>query len=47
MSEQLHGLSPVELLSLDLPNWLIRGNKSESNKTELISALSLLGYYQV
>ena len=45
MSKQLHRLSPVELLSFDLPNWLIIGNKSES-KMELIFALPLLSYYQ-
>jgi len=46
MSKQLHRLSPVELLSFDLPNWLIIGNKSES-KMELIFALPLLSYYQL
>lgn len=46
MSKQLHRLSPVELLSFDLPNWLIIGNKAES-KMELIFALPLLSYYQL
>lgn len=46
MSKQLHRLSPAELLSLDLPNWLIIGNKSDS-KMELISVLPLLSYYQL
>ena len=46
MSKQLHRLSFVELLSPDLPNWLIIGNKSDS-KIELISVLSRLSGYQL
>lgn len=46
MNKQLHRLSFVELLSPDLPNWLITGNKSDS-ETELISALPRLGGYQL
>lgn len=46
MSKQLHNLSFMELLSPDLPDWLIVGNKSDS-KTELISALPPLSGYQL